>query len=533
MPAAAPANPWAFDAAAPVAVFEAEAASANNKLYVFGGFYNSKIQVTSSAEVFDPAANAWQSLGNTPAPQTHVGTATDGRTIYFAGGFRGNWYGQPSSDFWEYDTTANTWTRGPSLPAARGAGGLVLLGRQLHFFGGAYGDTVSAVEDSSDHWVLDLDNPSAGWVAKAPLPDPRNHLGYAVLNGKIYAIGGQHQLNESAGLDATVSVYDPATDTWSSAAPLPAPRSHLHNSTFVYEGRIICAGGTDTGDVASNQVLAYDPAADQWSVVGALPAARSAAVAQVVGDEIVVATGTPTGVLPQTNTWARSLDFLQASSSPGQFQAVPVPGAPAAAGGLTVRVAAASPAAVVVGATGGGGTKGAKGAQGVAGVRINNAGKNRVAEGVAVKVYLVPDPAADPANDPDAVAVASVSRRLALRGGQGKMLRIVFRYPASLAAGSYYVEAATTPAPAGSASDPPAAVAVGAKTLSVAAPSVDLAAAFAPPAPAGLSPGRRVTASLDVKNNGNVPSAGPLRIALSAVDGGAAAPPRPRRQRRS
>ena len=74
-PAPVSAGPWTVEASAPVQLFEAEGASVNGKLYVFGGFDNSKIQVTDSAEVFDPAGNTWQSLPDTPAPQTHVGTA--------------------------------------------------------------------------------------------------------------------------------------------------------------------------------------------------------------------------------------------------------------------------------------------------------------------------------------------------------------------------------------------------------------------------------------------------------------------------
>ena len=148
----------------PLPLFEAEAASAGGSVYVFAGFDNQKIQVTEQVESYDAASGALADAGAAlPRAETHVGTATDGRVVYFAGGFRGNWVGQPSSDVWEFDTSTMTWSRGPSLPAPCAAGGLVLVGRQLHFFGGLQADGRT---DSADHWVLDLDHPDAGWVAR-------------------------------------------------------------------------------------------------------------------------------------------------------------------------------------------------------------------------------------------------------------------------------------------------------------------------------------------------------------------------------
>ena len=486
-------------------MFEAESAVANGKLYMFGGFDNSYIQVTNSFEVYDPSANTWTLLGNTPAPQTHVGTATDGRIIYFAGGFRGNWYGQASSDFWEYDTVANTWTRGPSLPAERGAGALVLTGRQLHFFGGAYGPTPTDVSDSSDHWMFDLDNPSVGWITEAPLPDPRNHLGYAVLNGKIYAIGGQHQLNETTGLDNTVNVYDPSTNSWAAAASLPALTSHLHNSTFVYDGRIICVGGTLTGDVASNQILAYDPTANSWSDVGSLPQARSATVAQSIDGEVIVATGTPTGVLPQTQTWARPLDFLQPVSAPAPVATVAVPRSNAS---LTVTLAPPTPTAMIAGVSSD------LRRRGTGAVSVVDSGTTRVSTPFSATFYLSQNPAANPATDSSAVRVAADSGRVALRGGKGMSLHTHFTCPDTLAAGQYYLVAQIS---LGSARARTTAVVASPTAVTVSAPVVDLSAALSNAGSTTLQPGGIMTALLAVLNTGNVPLGPPILVDLSAV----------------
>ena len=55
----------------------------------------------------------------------------------------------------------------------------------------------------------------------SPLARGGNHIAAVGLAGKLYAIGGCSEQNANAFVD--VSVYHPATDRWSSAAPLPQP----------------------------------------------------------------------------------------------------------------------------------------------------------------------------------------------------------------------------------------------------------------------------------------------------------------------
>src|SRR5262249_52541466 len=160
---------------------------------------------------------------------SHTGAATDGPYVYLAGGFAGDWKGPQTPvtrNVWRFDTRTNTWSAFTQLPQARGAGALVRVGRKLPFFGGV--NTV--IKDGPEHWVLDLRRPGK-WVSAAPLPNPRNHLGYTELNGQIWAIGGQHELDETDGNDNSVHVYDPPTDRWFAMASLPLPHSHTHNST--------------------------------------------------------------------------------------------------------------------------------------------------------------------------------------------------------------------------------------------------------------------------------------------------------------
>ena len=78
----------------------------------------------------------------------------------------------------------------------------------------------------------------------------RANIGVAVVNGQIYAIGGDNGTeigNVSPGTSMTMNVvnvneaYNPSSDTWVSAAPMPTARALF--GTAVYQNKIYCIGG--------------------------------------------------------------------------------------------------------------------------------------------------------------------------------------------------------------------------------------------------------------------------------------------------
>ncbi len=69
------------------------------------------------------------------------------------------------------------------------------------------------------------------------MPSARTDLAVAAVNGKIYAIGGIDN-----GRVSIVEVYDPASDSWSTAASMPVP-TYLLAATEVH-GLIYAIGGS-------------------------------------------------------------------------------------------------------------------------------------------------------------------------------------------------------------------------------------------------------------------------------------------------
>ena len=70
-------------------------------------------------------------------------------------------------------------------------------------------------------------------------------------------------------------------DKWSSAPPLPGPRSSL--AVAVYKGLIIVLGGeTDVGSLTDNE--AFDVKANRWVKLAPLPSPRRGIAGAAIGD---------------------------------------------------------------------------------------------------------------------------------------------------------------------------------------------------------------------------------------------------------
>ena len=90
------------------------------------------------------------------------------------------------------------------------------------------------------------------WVSKASMHEARSGVGTAVMNGKIYVIGGTNQ----EGFRATNEEYDPETNTWTFEAPMPTARSAF--GIAVYQNKIYCIGGYTNGFSATGVNEVYD-----------------------------------------------------------------------------------------------------------------------------------------------------------------------------------------------------------------------------------------------------------------------------------
>jgi serine/threonine-protein kinase PknK len=127
----------------------------------------------------------------------------------------------------------------------------------------------------------------ATWQARTPAPTARQEVASAVLDGKVWVIGGL----AASGASSVVEIYDPAADRWSTGPPLPL--AVHHEAATVYRGEIVVLGGfVDAGTLygqATDRAFALRNGA--WVELPRLRRPRGAAAAAVVGDALVLVGG--------------------------------------------------------------------------------------------------------------------------------------------------------------------------------------------------------------------------------------------------
>jgi len=138
--------------------------------------------------------------------------------------------------------------------------------------------------------------PEDSWVTKEAMPTARSRFGIAVVDDKIYAIGGVGVNPTQHGVLATNEVYDPASDTWDTKEPMPSPRCDF--AVAVYDDKIYTFGGrinpTEYGYNREDYLgvtEVYNPETDTWETKTSMPTNRSGLSANVVDGKIYLTGG--------------------------------------------------------------------------------------------------------------------------------------------------------------------------------------------------------------------------------------------------
>jgi len=112
------------------------------------------------------------------------------------------------------------------------------------------------------------------WTTGAPMPDVRSFAasGYNPGNGKIYVVAGYNTGTVDSAQDTTWE-YDPVADTWTVKAPIPHA---VGGPGFgIVNGHMYVAGGRDATNTVINLCYDYNIAANSWSACSNLPSANN------------------------------------------------------------------------------------------------------------------------------------------------------------------------------------------------------------------------------------------------------------------
>ena len=247
------------------------AAVAGDSLYLYGGHFGSAHHYSSAGQsgelrrqsLVEPGK--WESLDGGPKLTGLAMVAFDGK-LYRVGGFTAKNPEDKEQDLWSQDSFAmfdpatGKWTDLPPLPSGRSSHDAAVLDGKLYVVGGWNMQGDKETEWHSTAAVCDLTQDKLEWK-EIEVPFKRRALSVAANNGKLYVIGGmQHDGNATTNVD----VYDPASQLWSAGpAILGNPMDGFGSASFALGDRLFVS--TMSGSI---QRLATD--GKSWQIVGQL-----------------------------------------------------------------------------------------------------------------------------------------------------------------------------------------------------------------------------------------------------------------------
>jgi N-acetylneuraminic acid mutarotase len=267
---------------------EVAAAAVNGKIYVLGGSVSASgnWRLTRNEE-YDPATDKWRSRAPLPSGASHMALAVLDGKIYAIGGFVGQDHKGAVDRVFEYDTKSDAWRALAPLSTPRGSISAAVLEGRIHAIGGRVTTQEGDWHTNGVVATHEVYDPATDkWNEATPLPKARDHMVVAATAGKIHAMGGRF-----AGNDDMVDwhdVYDPASKSWTAAPPVPTARGGV--SGTLYKGLILVIGGEDEERTyVENE--AYDVTTGRWSKLAPMPAGRHGHGVAAVGPSAYVVGG--------------------------------------------------------------------------------------------------------------------------------------------------------------------------------------------------------------------------------------------------
>ena len=231
---------------------------------------------TDTTRIYDIASDTW-SLGATAPGISSEGAGTaHGGLFYTVGGRVG---GAARADIWSYSPASDTWNAALTpMPTARAGLAIAVVGDSIYAIGGRTGVGGPCTGSPLDA-VERYDIASDTWTPVTPLLAPRSDLAAAAVGGKIYVFGG---CDAAGNFLADVDVYDPVTDTWSTApADMPTARAGMY-AVETKGGTVYVIGGWDGVGTGLSTNEAYKVSQDEWTA-GLLPMPTPRAETGAVG----------------------------------------------------------------------------------------------------------------------------------------------------------------------------------------------------------------------------------------------------------
>ncbi|KAB5518418.1 hypothetical protein PHYPO_G00165640 [Pangasianodon hypophthalmus] len=231
----------------------------NRKLYVAGGcYYYSKADTMKSAYRYDPLNNSWERLSDMQEHRSNFTMVVRGDSLYAIGGDRDISSNLDSVE--KYSVETDTWSFTHSLDQPLSGHAAVVWGGEIFISGGfnlKYQCLVSTF----------LYHPEQGTTYLADMAHDRAQHCMESLARRFYVAGGVCNLREFYTDELSCESYDPISDTWTAFTPLPL--CHVGAASAVLEGKLYVLGGYSQEDYSEARLVhRYDPGTQRWENMG-------------------------------------------------------------------------------------------------------------------------------------------------------------------------------------------------------------------------------------------------------------------------
>jgi hypothetical protein len=254
----------------------------NGKVLITGGQTSCSLAGTTSAELYDPAANAFGTISNMLAPRAgHTATLLPTGKVLLAGGYGA---GTPTAEL--YDPTAEVPftataaamnnTRGGHTATLLNNGTVLIAGGRLNLSTGTTDPTAQVYNPATDSFTSTATPMAVG-----------RELATATLlgTGKVLIAGGA----SAANVFNSAELFDPGTGAFTSTGNMIFARD-LHTATLLQSGEVLIAAGfPGTGPTAEAEL--YDPIGGTFSQTGSLITARHGHTATMLQDGTILIVG--------------------------------------------------------------------------------------------------------------------------------------------------------------------------------------------------------------------------------------------------
>ena len=277
----------------------------DGRVLVTGGNNNGPLD---SAELYDPATNRWSKAAPMNyARHGHAAVPLPSGKVLVAGGFAPA--ADPASPSGHtstaeiYDPAANTWTKAASMSTGRLQPTMTVLNDGRVLVAGGSGDieTDQGLLRAVPLASAEIYDPEKNeWTDVAPMWVPRAlHTATLLHSGKVLVAGG---FDGATGELSSAELYDPVTNEWEATEPLAEARDSA-TATALPNGEVLVAGGDGGARGTLGSAEVYQPESGTWRATASMAGARQTAAAALLKDgTVLVAGGEDTFGQPLMNT---------------------------------------------------------------------------------------------------------------------------------------------------------------------------------------------------------------------------------------